>query len=473
MIALWSKKIYLALSIGILSGAMSLFILLHFDTNQFFEIIPQPFISLISRDNFILIAFTILLIILTQILILNNSLESLVLRLSHRIKTKAQAQLFILGSGLFIFFDDYANSLIVGNTLQPFANKFRISKAKLAYIVDSTAAPIASIAFVSTWVGFQVGEIQSSLVEIDSNISSYGIFLSSVQYSFYAFFTLSFIVLLSLSRKDFGKMYLSETTMNATDPIKQSQKQASATPAIVTLIALLFGTVSSMILLGIHSPSKNLIDIINHSDPFLAILIGAGVGFFVAILFANKRILVQASTNGIKTVAEPLVILVLSWTMGNVIRLLHIDENLSVIISGLELGYIPAISFLLAGLLSFATGTSFGTMSIMLPIVLPTYYVMNDGMIDELFYCTTATILSGAIFGDHCSPISDTTILSSAATNCNHIEHFQTQLPYALTVGAISVLALLLIGFQLLPLTFIYIFCLLLLYLIIRVFGKP
>ena len=370
--------------------------------------------------------------------------------------------------GLAIFFDDYANSLVVGNTMRPVTDRLRISREKLAYIVDSTAAPVACLAFVTTWIGYEVGLIENAVEKIEGlSGSAYGFFLASIPYSFYPILAIFFVFLIAYTRRDFGPMYKAEvrartlgqvidpaaiidedaTTSKETTPIKG--KPQRAINAIIPVLILVFGVLGGLWYTGTGDSIK---DIIGSSDSFSSLMWASLLAVFVAaILSTVQRILtltevVEAWYSGLKGMLFAMIILMMAWALSAVTDDLHTAGFLvSVLGDALHPGVVPTIVFLLAAATAFATGSSWGTMGILMPLVIPLAWAVMDvnGMTAahdyHILYSTISAILAGAVWGDHCSPISDTTILSSMASGCDHIDHVRTQLPYAMTVGSVAI----------------------------------
>ncbi len=381
--------------------------------------------------------------------------------------------------GIAIFFDDYANTLIVGNTMRPVTDKLRISREKLAYIVDSTAAPIAAIAFITTWIGAELGYIQDGVNAIPGlDASVYGIFLNSLQFSFYPVFTLIFIAMLVWMKRDFGPMLGAERTaisrksgddltVNVSDQEMKDFEPDEKTPqrsfnAVIPVLSIIVITVIGLLSTG-HDDSvwsdqsigffKKLSTTIGLADPYKALLWSSLSGLVIAaILTLTQKLLnvqetVGSILKGFKTMLTAMIILILAWSLSAITEDLHTADFLTGSISGALSPYaLPVATFILAGFISFATGSSWGTMAILYPMILPLSWSISSGAGFEqaeslhIFYNVTSCVLAGSVLGDHCSPISDTTILSSLASSCNHIDHVRTQLPYALSVGIIAIL---------------------------------
>jgi len=407
--------------------------------------------------------------------------------------------------GIAIFFDDYANTLVVGNTMRPVTDRLKISREKLSYIVDSTAAPITSIAFVTTWIGAELSYIQDGINTIGINESAYDIFLHSLKYSFYPVLALLFILILIYKNKEFGPMLKAERNarqhgINDIHPGFKSEFD-SVQPgkekwynAVIPVVVIVVGAITGLISTGLHEVgwdeglgfSKNLSNVIGHADSYKALLWSSLAGVVVAVILTTAQKImtvkdsIESLVKGFKTMVPAVLILVLAWSIALITKYMHTADFLSGILLEINITpyLIPSITFILAALVAFATGSSWGTMAILYPLILPSSWLIaqESGMdYDQsmaIFYNVVSTVLAGSVLGDHCSPISDTTILSSLASSCNHIEHVRTQLPYALTVGLVATFLGTLPAAYGVPSYILFVVNLIVLYLIVVVFGK-
>jgi len=371
--------------------------------------------------------------------------------------------------GLAIFFDDYANTLVVGNTMRPVTDSMNVSRAKLAYIVDSTAAPVATVAFVTTWIGYQVGLIGESLSYIpDLDAEAYLLFLSTIPYSFYPLLAVSFVFMVCATGRDFGPMakaeqnallngvestdHLDSSVAEDCEPIKAIEgKPLRAINAILPIMMLVLGVMGGLYVTGsaaVEASDPSLKDIIGAADSYKALMWGSMIGMITAAFITMaQRIMsleeiVNAWYKGLRAMFYAMIILVLAWALGGITEEMRTADYLvSVLGDTLQVQWLPVIVFILAAFTAFATGSSWGSMGILIPLVIPlTWAVMKasgfSGLDDmHILYSSIAGVLAGSVWGDHCSPISDTTILSSMASGCDHIEHVRTQLPYAMLVG--------------------------------------
>jgi len=396
-------------------------------------------------------------------------------------RTARRGQIATWLAGMGIFFDDYANTLIVGNTMRPLTDKLRISREKLAYLVDATAAPLAAIVPISTWVGYEISLIASGL-QIASNqspaeaaalgtLNPFRVFLETIPYRFYPVLALYFAGLIAFSRRDFGPMAAAEARARRTGQVYREGAQLlsdasthvidpkEGTPHRWWNAAIPILTVVLVVLAGLYvtgsagaGPGASLSEIFGASDPFITMAWGSLAGCIVAIaLGVAQRILtiqegIDAWLSGMRAMVIAMVILVLAWSLGSVTEGINTSGYLAQILSDrVTLHLVPVIVFATAAAISFATGTSWGTMAILMPLVVPLTVALGGFAAgsDEhytILLGAISSVLAGAIFGDHCSPISDTTVLSSAASGCDHVDHVRTQMPYALVVAGVGML---------------------------------
>ncbi len=385
--------------------------------------------------------------------------------------TPKRGQLATSGLGLAVFFDDYANTLVVGNAMRAVTDRLRVSREKLAYLVDSTAAPVATIALVTTWIGFQVGLIREAVGKIDGySEGAYSVFLNSLPYSFYPLLALVFVFAVAWSGRDFGPMLTAERAARAGAPPTEAAGAAMesdammpsddivprARNALVPIGAMVVMTIAGLWVTGSDAAGADatLRDVIGEADSYSALMWGSLVGVVVAFTMAMAQralplaVVVEAWLAGLKTVLPAILVLVLAWSLSAVCTALDTGGFLTTALGDtLPAAWLPSIVFVLAAFAAFATGTSWGTMGILMPLVVPLVWAVTggDAGATPVLYASVSAVLAGAVWGDHCSPLSDTTILSSMASGCDHIAHVRTQLPYALVVGAAA------IGLGLLP----------------------
>ncbi|HUF11805.1 MAG TPA: Na+/H+ antiporter NhaC family protein [Longimicrobiales bacterium] len=434
-----------------------------------------------------------------------------------------RAQLLTWAGGIAIFFDDYTNTLIVGNTMRPVTDGLSVSREKLSYIVDSTAAPMAAIAVISTWVGFEISLIGDALESAASQVADplqradllaasempFTIFLHSIPYLFYPIFALLFVAIVIWMKRDFGPMHAAEVRARsgggvsrpgAVLPMDVRHELADAEDTdhdrwynaalpVLMVVGVALGGIwltGRASLAEAGTPSTGVWSVVGAGNAFKGLLWGSLAGAMLAIgLAVGQRILkiqpaMEAFVDGMRSMMLALIILTLAWSLGGVTEALGTGPYLSSLIQeSIPIQLLPAIVVVVAAAISFATGTSWGTMAILFPVVVPLAVAMGAGVNFDtgehytILLGVISSVMAGSIFGDHCSPISDTTVMSSLASACDHIDHVRTQLPYALTVVTVA----LLIGdiptaFGLHPAISLVVGVLLLI-AIARVMGKP
>ncbi|MEM9189154.1 MAG: Na+/H+ antiporter NhaC family protein [Myxococcota bacterium] len=402
--------------------------------------------------------------------------------------------------GFAVFFDDYANALLVGSTMRPITDRLRVSREKLAFVVDGTSAPVSSLAIVSSWIGVEVGYIKVQFERLEIEQDAYWVFLQTLPYRFYPILMLFFGLLIIVLRRDFGPMLKAERRARGGQLLAEGAKPASDFDAseaekakrpswinavfpigvviVVATVAMVVTGIEGARAEGVANPG--LRDIFSNAASSKALLWAAFFGGVGAIAVAvGRRSLkfneaMEAWLGGIRSMLLAAMILVLAWSIGDVCDQLHTGDFLIGLIGdSLHPGVLPALVFLVAALVAFATGTSWGTMAILFPLVVPLAHDLapND---QGILLGAISSILAGSVWGDHCSPISDTTILSSMASSCDHIDHVRTQLPYALLVGVVSlVMGDLLSGLGLYPGWLGLLFGAVILALVVRFVGKP
>ena len=424
--------------------------------------------ALNDSDHLHIIVFTMLIGAMVRIVTAGGGMRGIVGWLARRARTARSGQLATFLISMLIFFDDYAATLVVGNTMRPITDRLKISREKLAYLVDSTSAPMVAVAFVTTWIGAELSYIQSGIETIGIDESAYSVFLHSLGFSFYPLLTLFFVVLLIASRRDFGSMLKAERAARsradaevvAEEP--DAQDKPHAIDALLPILVLIVGTVVSLVATGYDAAVwqsqtpliAKLTTTIGNANSYLALLWSSLLALLVAIVIAIARRTLKFGKameevlEGFKSMLPAVAILTLAWAIALITKDMHTADFLSGLLIRWSLypALVPALTFVLAFLIGFSTGTSWGTMAILYPLILPASWglAQSCGLSHDeslhLFYIVVSTVLSGAVFGDHCSPISDTTIMSSTASGCDHIAHVRTQMPYAITVGAVSLL---------------------------------
>lgn len=429
--------------------------------------------ALADSDHAAVILFSMMIGGMVGIISRNGGMLGVVESIVKFASSVRRASAATVAMGLCIFFDDYANTLVVGNTMRPITDRQRISREKLAYLVDSTAAPVACVALVTTWVGYEVGLIGSALTDLAGvevlDTNAYMVFLNSIPFSFYPLFALTLVFAVVSSGRDFGPMLGAEQRARRTGRVAPpttgalmadsdhrgaEAKEGAPRRAINALLPVGLLVVTVVAGLFVSGEGDTVREIIGSAEPYQALMWGSMLGVIsAAVLSIGQGILnleetVSSWFTGIRSMLLAMVILVLAWSLSEITHVLGTAEFLvSLLADHLHPGWIPALVFILAAATAFATGTSWGTMGILVPLVVPLSWSlmaaqgMDPGANAHVLYASVAAVLGGAVWGDHCSPISDTTILSSMASQCDHIEHVRTQIPYALLAGAVAVLA--------------------------------
>jgi Na+/H+ antiporter NhaC len=428
--------------------------------------------AMVDEGHAAIILFSLMIGGMVGIISRNGGTQGIVEGMADWAYTALRGQVATWGLGLVIFFDDYANTLIVGNTMRPVTDRLRISREKLAYIVDSTAAPVASLALVTTWIGFEVGLIDEAVASIpDLSMSGYALFLESLLYRFYPWLALLFVLLIAVTDREFGPMYDAEQRARTTGQVlgDEARVDAAATDgdelapkegiphrawnAILPVLVLVGGVLAFLWTTGTASVGADapIREIVGAADSYkalmyaslLGVLAAAGLSLGQGLLTLDET--VEAWYGGLKSMLFAMIVLLLAWGLSNLTTVLHTANYLAAALSeALAPGVVPALIFVLSAATAFATGSSWGTMGIVMPLVIPlTWEILGShGMAAaphyHILYSAISCVLAGAVWGDHCSPISDTTILASMASGCDHVEHVRTQLPYALSVGFVA-----------------------------------
>ncbi len=431
--------------------------------------LPTEFLptALADRGHASIVLFSLMLAGMVGVLSESGGMSAIVEGLKKLTRTRRGGMITAWAMGLIIFFDDYANTLLVGNTLRPFTDRLRISRAKLAYIVDSTAAPVASIAIISTWVGFEVGLLGDAAQNINGfDHDPYMLFLKSIPYSMYSFTALILVFAVVWWQRDMTLMHQVELGALEKDDASREKgvdENREHSPAGRYALIIAFAPILSVVastFIGLYISGRMQLDqeatfaqILGAADSYAVLLSASFIGLLLSMLLATtlgKKPVSDVSDsviNGIRAMMPAMVILILAWSLGDVSEQVGTAQYIIDGVSGkLPAFLLPTALFLVSALVAFSTGTSWGAMAILIPIALPLAVEFSAVTIPsapasyELLFGSIAAVLSGATFGDHCSPISDTTILSSMASGCKHIVHVRTQIPYALFAGTIAIL---------------------------------
>lgn len=476
--------------------------------------------ALIDPDHMAIVVFSLLLGGMVGVMARSGGTQGIVAVLERLATNRTRGQLLTWVSAMFIFFDDYANTLIRGNALRPMTDRLLISREKLSYIIDSTAAPLAVSAVVTTWIGFQITQIRDSLSTLAEGTTdpvlaeqlqagadnAFLMVLHSLPYLFYPILALFFVLMLIVMRRDFGPMYHAEQrarsggglvrpgSMPASDPSDESllpppdapHRWYNAALPVIVVVGVALASLWSTGAAGLAEDEITIVAVIGNANPFSALLWASFAGCVVAIgLVTGQRILsvkeaLEAWVGGIQSMLLAVIILVLAWSLGGVTGDMGTGPFLASLLQDtLPLAVLPGLVFVIAALTAFSTGTSWGTMAILFPVVIPLAVAMGAGVgfaggeHYPILLGTISSVMAGAVFGDHSSPISDTTVLSAMASACDLVDHVRTQLPYALVVAVVA----LLVGELPAAAEWIHpVFSILIgigvLYLVIRIFGK-
>ena len=464
VLALITKEVYSSLFVGILIGGVfySGFTFERTMTHVFQDGIIG---SLSDAYNVGILVFLVLLGILVCMMNQAGGSAAFGRWASEHIKSRVGAQLATVLLGVLIFIDDYFNCLTVGSVMRPVTDKHNVTRAKLAYLIDATAAPICIIAPISSWAAAVTG-----FVEGEDGLS---IFIRAIPYNFYALLTIVMMIALTIMGADYGLMrkheenalkgdlYTTPDRPYANAEEEESNPKGGVIDLVFPIVVLIFCCVIGMIYTGGFFEGAGFVEAFSGSDASVGLMLGSFFAFIITIVFyAVRKVLkfgesMACIPEGFKAMVSPILILTLAWTLKAMTDSLGADVFVAEIVkssSGGLVNLLPAIIFLVGCFLAFATGTSWGTFGILIPIVVEAFSKTNETMM----IISISACMAGAVCGDHCSPISDTTIMASAGAQCNHVNHVSTQLPYAVTVAAVSCVTYVIAGFAqtpLLPLT--------------------
>jgi len=470
LLAFMLRSVIPALFVGLVVGAWAVNGLTGYGAfTGFFETVTIYVVNTaINPDHMAIMVFSFLIGGMVGVISRNGGMVGIVERIMPFARTPRRGQGVVALLGLSIFFDDYANTMIVGNATRPMSDKLHISREKLAYLVDSTAAPVSTIAVITTWIGFQLGLIDAAVKGIDGITQTpYVLFLNSILYSFYPFLAIFFVFLVIYTGKDFGPMYKAEMRARHTGEVKRSSATVSTDKsgddfyhkdkipcrAINAVLPIVTMVLTVIIGLFISGEGETITDIIGSADPYGVLVWASLLGcLMAAALSLGQRLLtldetIDAWLAGARFMMTGLVLLVLAWAIADVADVLQTAPYLITVLGDSLSPYtLPTIIFLLAAVTAFASGSSWGVMAILMPLVIPLCWAVlqANGIADSehmhILYSCIACVLTGAVWADHCSPISDTTVLSSLATGCDHMDHVRTQLPYAFLGGVAAAL---------------------------------
>lgn len=457
-LALITKEVYTSLLAGIITGGLlySNFNLELMINTIFFQEDGGMVYKLADTWNVGILVFLVMLGILVSMLNKAGGSAAFGKWASKHIKTRIGAQISVMILGVLIFVDDYFNCLTVGSVMRPVTDWHKVSRAKLSYIIDATAAPVCIIAPISSWAA----AVTSSVPE-DSGINGFAVFLQTIPYNLYAILTLVMVLLVTVLRVDFGPMKKHEMNAIAGDlfttpgrPYEGNEEEvinekAHVLDLILPVAVLIASCIVAMVYTGGFFEGASFVDAFAASDASVGLVLGGAVTLvFTFIYYMMRDVLsfeefAKCIPEGFQSMIAPILILTMAWTLSGMTNLLgakYFVADLVANSASAMQGFLPMIIFLVAAFLAFATGTSWGTFSILIPIVIG---VFPEG---QMMVISIASCLAGAVCGDHCSPISDTTIMASAGGHCEHVNHVVTQLPYVLVVGSVCMVGYLLIG---------------------------
>ena len=400
---------------------------------------------------------------LIGLIYLSGGAQAFVKSVTEKVKDPRGGQFTAWLFGLIIFFDDYANTAIVGNAFRPVTDKLGISREKFSYIVDSTAAPVASLALISTWIGYEVGLIGDAIEGTSVSLTPYSIFLQSIPYRFYSIFAIILVLAIALSQRDFGPMLKAEHRTRTTGKVfadgasplsgGSTLKVLENVPRktmnmVVPIIVLVVVSIFGMWWTGGGSSAESFTTAIADADAMTALLWGAAFAVIIALIMYKAQgigtlaDMMDAFIDGAKMMVLANLILISAWSIGSVCDSIgtapYVVNAAKGVISPVLL---PMIMFLICNVISFSTGTSWGTMAIAMPIAIPLSLALGVPLPLGI-----SAVLTGSVMGDHCSPLSDTTIMSSMFSGSDHIDHVKTQIPYALTAAGVAILGYILAG---------------------------
>ncbi len=455
-LALITKEVYSSLFIGILMGGL-LYSGFQFETT-ITHIFSDGIIGVLS-DSYNVGILVFLVILGAMVSLMNKAGGSAAFGqfAANHIKNRVGAQLATILLGVLIFIDDYFNCLTVGSVMRPVTDKFKVSRAKLSYLIDATAAPVCIIAPISSWAAAVTGFVEGE--------DGFSIFIRAIPYNFYAILTIVMMVGMVLMKTEFGKMMEHEKnaawkgdlfTTQGRPYENAKEEKISARGGVVDLLipiaALIVCCVIGMIYTGGFFEGAGFVEAFSNSDASLGLTLGSFFGLIVTIvLYQIRRVLsfkecMESIPEGFRAMVPAILILTFAWTLKAMTDSLGAKEFVAGVVqssAGAFMNFLPAIIFLVGCFLAFATGTSWGTFGILIPIVVA---VFQNGD-QQMMIMSISACMAGAVCGDHCSPISDTTIMASAGAQCEHVNHVTTQLPYAVLAAAVSFVTYIVAGF--------------------------
>ena len=463
-LALITKEVHSSLFLGILVGAM---MYANFDfMGTFVHVFEDGIIANLSDSyNVGILIFLVILGTMVQLMNAAGGSAAFGKWSTEHIKSRTAAQLAVVCLGVLIFIDDYFNCLTVGSVMRPLSDKHKISRAKLAYLIDATAAPVCIIAPVSSWAAAVTGFVDG--------VDGLDLFISAIPYNYYALLTILMMIAMAVMKVEFGPMAVHEhnaiekgdiyTTPdrpyeNATNTVPSSKGKVLdlVFPILVLIVMCVIGLIYSG---GFFDGGVGFAEAFSNADAAIGLTYGSFFSFVITIVwYVIRRVLtfrqmMDLIPEGFKAMVPAILILTFAWTLKTMTDSLGLKHYIADIVLGFSDGMmsmLPAVIFVIGCIMSFATGTSWGTFGVLIPIVVAAYTEPGVGFTpgyESIGTILVSACMAGAVCGDHCSPISDTTIMASAGAQCNHLNHVQTQLPYALSCAAISFVAYIFAGF--------------------------
>lgn len=454
-LALITKEVYSSLFIGIVIGGL-------FYSNFSFEgtvnhVLQDGIVSVLSDSyNVGILVFLVVLGVIVALMNKTGASAAFGKWAEVKIKSRLGAQLATVALGVLIFVDDYFNCLTVGSVMRPITDKHKVSRAKFAYLIDATAAPVCIIAPISSWAAAVTGFVPGE--------DGFTVFLRAIPYNYYALLTIFTMIMLTVLKFDFGPMRKHEDNAIAGDlfttpdrpyaDAKDDEIKGNGTmiDLVLPVIILIILCACGMLYTGGFFSGENFVVAFSNSDASVGLSAGSVIALLLAILFYTVRKVLsftdcmECIPEGFKAMVPPILILTFAWSLKAMTDSLGAAPYVAGIVeqsAGSFVSFLPAIIFIIAVLLAFATGTSWGTFGILIPIVVAVFEHTDP----QMMIISISACMAGAVCGDHCSPISDTTIMASAGAQCNHINHVNTQLPYAFTVAGVSFVAYIIAGF--------------------------
>ena len=462
-LALITKEVYSSLMIGIIAGGL-----------LYAEFNPVVALNHVFVDGMIAqvadpwnVGILIFLVVLGSVVMLMNRAGGSAAFgrwASDHVKTRVGAQLATIALGVIIFIDDYFNCLTVGSVMRPVTDKHKISREKLSYLIDATAAPVCIIAPISSWAAAVTGFVDGA--------NGLTLFVRAIPYNMYAFLTFTMMLVLTLGKFDYGSMKKAEEEFRKAKDPDPTMRHSSITGSedqphppvsqkgrvihlVLPIVSLIICCVIGMIYTGGFFEGENFVDAFANADASVGLVLGSMVALFITIVFylatrvLNFEECMNAVPEGFKSMVPAILILTLAWTLKGMTDSLGAAEYVASLVesfaeNGMIMSFLPAFVFVVGAFLAFATGTSWGTFGLLIPIVVSAFH---SDLGNELMIIAISACMAGAVCGDHCSPISDTTIMASAGGQCEHIRHVSTQLPYAMTAAAVSFVGYIVAGF--------------------------